>query len=56
MNYRQYKTRDQAMKDIAGYIEPFYNQRRRHLTLVNSSPTEYEQKCRQKTLASRSNN
>jgi putative transposase len=52
VNYRQYKTRDEAMKDIAEYIEPFYNQRRRHSTLGNLSPAEYEQKYQQKTLAS----
>jgi putative transposase len=52
VNYRQYKTRDEAMKDIADYIEPFYNQRRRHSTLDNLSPAEYEQKYQQKTLAS----
>ena len=40
------------MKDIAEYIEPFYNQRRRHSTLGNLSPAEYEQKYQQKTLAS----
>ena len=51
VNYRQYKTRDEAMKDIADYIEPFYNQRRRHSTLGNLSPAEYEQKYQQKTLA-----
>ena len=44
VNYRQYKTRDEAMKDIADYIEPFYNQKRRHSTLGNLSPAEYEQK------------
>jgi putative transposase len=52
VNYRQYKTRDEAMKDIADYIEPFYNQKRRHSTLGNMSPAEYEQKYQQKTLAS----
>ena len=52
VNYRQYKTRDEAMKDIAEYIEPFYNRRLRHSTLGNLSPAEYEQKYQQKTLAS----
>ena len=36
------------MKDIADYIEPFYNQKRRHSTLGNVSPVEYEQKYQQK--------
>ena len=30
------------MADIADYIESFYNQKRRHSTLGNSSPVEYE--------------
>ena len=48
VNYRQYKTRDEAMIDIADYIEPTYNQRRRHSTLGNISPVEYELKYQQK--------
>ena len=39
---------DEAMKVIADYIEPFYNQKRRHSTLGNVSPAEYEQKYQQK--------
>ena len=31
------------MEDIADYIEPFYNQVRRHSTLGNLSPAAYEQ-------------
>ena len=34
--------------DIADYIEPTYNQRRRHSTLGNISPVEYELKYQQK--------
>ena len=48
VNYRQYKTRDEAMIDIADYIEPFYIQRRRHSTLGNIPPAEYELKYQQK--------
>ena len=48
VNYRQYKTRNEAMIDIADYIEPFYNQKRRHSTLGNISPAEYELKYQQK--------
>ena len=48
VNYRPYKTPEEAMKDIADYIEPFYNQKRRHSTLGNVSPAEYEQKYQQK--------
>ena len=44
VNTRQYKTRQEAMEDIADYIEPFYNQVRRHSTLGNLSPAAYEQK------------
>ena len=36
------------MIDIADYIEPFYNQRRRHSTLGNISPAEYELKYQNK--------
>lgn len=49
VNYRQYKTRDEAMIDIADYIEPFYNQRRQHSTLGNISPAEYELMYKQKS-------
>lgn len=44
VNTRQYKTRQEAMEDIADYIEPFYNRIRRHSTLGNLSPAAYEQK------------
>ena len=42
VNYKQYKTRTEGMADIADYIESFYNQKRRHSTLGNISPVEYE--------------
>ncbi len=51
VNYRHYQTREEAMKDIAEYIGPFYNQRRRHSTLGNLSPAEYELKYQQKNLS-----
>lgn len=44
VNTRQYKTRQEAMEDIADYIEPFYNRIRRHSTLGNLSPVAYEEK------------
>lgn len=47
VNTRQYKTRQEAMEDIADYIEPFYNRIRRHSTLGNLSPVAYEQKHQQ---------
>ena len=37
------------MIDIADYIEPFYNQKRRHSTLGNISAVEYELKYQHKT-------
>lgn len=42
VNYRRYQTRAQAIADIIDYIEPFYNQKRRHYKLGNISPAEYE--------------
>ncbi|TOA43607.1 hypothetical protein CGK27_22770 [Vibrio parahaemolyticus] len=42
VNYRRYETRQQAMADIIDYIEPFYNQKRRHYKLGNISPVQYE--------------
>ena len=46
INYRRYQTRREAMADIIDYIEPFYNQKRRHYKLGNISPAEYEMKLR----------
>jgi len=46
INYRRYQTRREAMADIIDYIEPFYNQKRRHYKLGNISPVEYEMKLR----------
>ena len=50
VNYRQYKARQEAMADIADYIEPFYSRKRRHSTLGNISPVEYELKFQQKSI------
>ncbi len=44
VNYRRYQSRREAMADIIDYIEPFYNQKRRHYKLGNISPAEYEMK------------
>ena len=41
------------MADIADYIESFYNKKRRHSTLGNISPVEYE--ARQQKVANVSN-
>jgi len=39
---RTYATRDAARADIFDYIEAFYNSRRRHSTLGQVSPMEFE--------------
>ena len=40
--HRQYRTRDQATREIFEYIEVFYNRLRRHSTLGYDSPAEFE--------------
>ncbi len=42
VNYRRYQSRREAMAGIIDYIEPFYNQKRRHYKLGSISPAEYE--------------
>jgi putative transposase len=42
VNRKTYTTRDAARADIFDYIEAFYNSRRRHSTLGQVSPTEFE--------------
>jgi putative transposase len=39
---KTYPTRDDARPDIFDYIEAFYNSRRRHSTLGQISPMEFE--------------
>ncbi len=41
-NRRRYATRDEARADVFDYIEGFYNPRRRHSTLGQVSPDEFE--------------
>ncbi|MWN90007.1 DDE-type integrase/transposase/recombinase [Gilliamella sp. Pra-s65] len=43
-NYRDYVTREQAIADIIDYIEPIYNQKRRHYKREFISPAEFEYK------------
>lgn len=43
-NRRRYQTRDEARADLFDYIERFYNPRRKHSTLGNISPAEFERK------------
>lgn len=38
----RYRSRDEARADVFDYIERFYNPRRRHSSLGNISPVEYE--------------
>jgi putative transposase len=40
----RYRTRDEARSDIFDYIEGFYNSQRRHSTLGQISPAEFEQR------------
>jgi putative transposase len=40
----RYRTRDEARADIFDYIERFYNQQRRHSTLGQISPMEFERR------------
>jgi putative transposase len=41
---RRYPTRDEARADLFDYIERFYNPRRKHSTLGNISPAEFERR------------
>jgi putative transposase len=41
--FADYKTRDEARRDIVDYIEMFYNSRRRHSYLGNISPKLFEE-------------
>lgn len=42
----RYMTRDQAHRDIFDYVEVFYNRRRRHSTLGQISPAEFERRMK----------
>lgn len=44
VNRRRYATRDEARADLFDYIERFYNPRRKHSTLGNISPAEFERR------------
>ncbi len=41
---RKYRTRDDARADMFDYIERFYNRKRRHGTIGNISPVEFEKR------------
>jgi len=44
INRRKYRTRDEARADVFDYIERFYNRKRRHGTIGNISPVEFEKR------------
>ncbi|MGH8572910.1 MAG: IS3 family transposase [Gammaproteobacteria bacterium] len=44
VNRTRYRTRDEARANIFDYIERFYNPRRRHSTLGQLSPVEFEKR------------
>jgi len=43
VHHRRYETREQARREIAEYIECFYNRQRRHSRLGNLSPVAFAQ-------------
>jgi len=43
VHHRRYETREQARREIAEYIEIFYNRQRRHSRLRNRSPVAFAQ-------------
>ena len=47
----RYETREQARRDIVGYIEMFYNSKRRHSYLGYLSPKEFEKRMATKKAA-----
>lgn len=46
-----FKTRDQARFEVFGYIEGFYNPYRRHSSLGNLSPAEFERRLEQERFS-----
>ncbi len=50
---RSWPTKQQARTAVFGYIETFYNRRRRHSTLAMLSPVDYEARHAANTPASR---
>ena len=47
---RDYRTQEEARRDLFEYIEIFYNQKRRHSSLGYASPVEYEETLRKASL------
>lgn len=50
MRRRRFKTRDEARFEIFGYIEGCYNPHRRHSSLGNLSPAEFDRRLEQRQL------
>ena len=48
VHHRVYATRDQARRDLFGYIEGFYNRWRRHSALGYVSPLAFETQFKDK--------
>jgi transposase InsO family protein len=48
--HRQYETRHQAMREIAEYIEIFYNRQRRQEKLGYLSPAAFERRHHEQKL------
>ena len=51
VHHRRYETREQATREIAEYIEIFYNRQRRHSRLGNLSPAAFTQRFYQQQQA-----
>lgn len=49
--FSDYKTREEARRDIIDYVEMFYNSKRRHSHLGYLSPREFEKKMELKKVA-----
>jgi transposase InsO family protein len=47
---RRFSTRAEAIKSINYYISSFYNEKRKHSTLGNRSPNQFERVCQPKAL------
>ena len=45
VHHRLYSTREEARRDLFGYIEGFYNLRRLHSALSYISPAEMERRA-----------
>ncbi len=49
--HRKYRTREEARREITGYIEVFYNLQRIQAQLGNLSPAAFERKFHKELLA-----